>query len=82
MDDTKNNSPEHKRTWASLGGFYEPDGPPVVKILEDPKGVQVRVQPFGHIGPDLCMPIDRWRKVSAAVEQAITAATSLKLRVL
>lgn len=76
------NSPENHRTWASLGGFYDPDGPPNVAITEDRDGVLVRMNPFGHIGPNLCMTIDRWRKLSAAVENAISGHTALRLRAL
>jgi hypothetical protein len=80
VSDTKFNSLEHHRTWATVGGFYDPDGPPNVAVTEDKDGPLVRMNPFGRVGPDLCMTIDRWRLLSTAVEQAITAATALRLR--
>lgn len=82
MDNDNPSSTEHKRTWASLGGFYDPDGPPNVAITEDKDGPLVRINPFGYVGPNLCMTIDRWRKLSAAVEQAISGHTALRLRAL
>lgn len=82
MSTNNTSSPENHRTWASLGGFYDPDGPPNVAITEDREGVLVRMNPFGRVGPDMCMTIDRWRQLSDAVERAITAATALKLRVM
>ncbi|WP_136246074.1 hypothetical protein [Mycobacterium intracellulare] len=82
MSDTKPNSPEHKRTWASLGGFVDPDGPPNVAITEDKDGALVRMNPFGRVGPDMCMTIDRWRQLSNAVEAALAGHTALRLRAL
>lgn len=82
MSSPNPNSVEHKRTWASIGGFIDPDGPPNVAITEDRDGALVRMNPFGKTGPNLCMTIDRWRQLSNAVEQAITAATALRLRAL
>lgn len=82
MSDTNISSTEHKRTWASMGGFIEPDGPPNVAITEDKNGALVRMNPFGHVGPNICMTIERWRQLSTAVENAITGHTALRLRAL
>lgn len=82
MDSNQSNSVEHKRTWASIGGFIDPDGPPNVVITEDKDGPLVRMNPFGRVGPDMCMTIERWRQLSAAVENAITGHTALRLRAL
>lgn len=82
MDTAKPSSTEHKRTWATLGGFVDPDGPPNVAITEDKNGALVRMNPFGNVGPNMCMTIERWRQLSTAVENAISGHTALRLRTL
>lgn len=67
---TNNDNSKH-RTWAHLGGFFTPDGPPQVSVSEDRDGPLVLVKPFGHCGPQMQVTVDQWRQLTAAGEKAL-----------
>lgn len=79
MSDT--NPKPQRRSYACTGFYFPSDSPPAYAVVyEDADGPMVRTSPFGHgDGLHLTITIDRWRQWNAAVEEAIAAATSLRL---
>lgn len=80
MDKPEVTRPAPRRSYACLGQYVTPDGPPTAVVYQDEHGPMIRTSPFGQSdGVHLSITIERWRQWNAIVEQAIAASVSLRL---